>query len=79
LDTSLSSFNTRPSDLFNIAQGFLDLKHVSVQSLADYTGHNTFEIKTWLSGELVPEEPKRTVIILGMDTHIREIYHIKRH
>ena len=40
------------------------------------TGANTFEIKIWLSGELVLEEPKRTVIMLGIDTHVREIYNI---
>lgn len=79
LDGDLALYNTKPSDLHNIGSEFLSLKYVSEQSLADYMGHTLSEVSGWLKGAYDPQEPRRTAIIIGIDIHVRQIYHIPRH
>jgi hypothetical protein len=79
LDQHLKVFNTASSDLINIAKEFLKLKKVSTESLASYIGHTFSEVKSWLSGEKTPPEPIRTIVILGIDVHVKEEYRIPLH
>ncbi len=75
LDPDIAMYAISESDFKNIMLAFQEV-HVSVQQLADFIGHPTSEVRLWVSGEVIPSNPLRSIVLCAVDIVVKHKHNI---